>query len=91
MKKEGFLIEANFSIVSFEQLKTFQLKARLVSIGGNWLSFKSRFFRHKVPFPQSGSHTIIDCECPNLRIRVPYTEKAVLKGCLKGSLRRVSY
>ena len=35
------------------------------------------------PFPRSGSHTITDCECPALRIRVPYAEKEVLKGCLK--------
>ena len=42
--------------------------------------FKNRFFgmcTYVVAFPQSGSHTIIDCECPALRIR------AVLKGCLK--------
>ena len=31
---------------------------------------------NKTPF------TITDCECPALRIRVPYAEKAVLKGCL---------
>ena len=36
----------------------------------------------KEPFPQSGSHTIIDCECPALRRRVPYAEKVVIKGGL---------
>ena len=35
------------------------------------------------PLRTFGLHTIKDCECPALRIRVPYAEKEVLKGCLK--------
>ena len=49
--------------------------------------FKNRFFVTRYPYPRSGALTI--------RIRVPYKgilcKEAVLKGCLKGGLRRVSY
>ena len=49
--------------------------------------FKNRFFVTRNPYPRSGALTI--------GIRVSYKgiicQEAVLKGCLKGGLRRVSY
>ena len=55
--------------------------------------FKNRFFGIRYPYPRSGALTTHnhDCECLAQRIRLSSAKEAVLKGCLKEGLRRVSY